>query len=193
MEKAQDDRRVRKTKAALRKGFAELLGKKAAKDISVRELCDLVDLHRGTFYLHYRDIFDLQEQIENEMMNEFQRLLAQYVPTKIFEGPEMRLRVILKYIADNAEMCRALLGGNGDIAFFNKLLDLAREQCLSDWNTLSPSHDQTSYEYFSHYVISGCVGVIRHWLETDMELPLEQVAYLVQEMAVRGLVAEVKF
>ena len=46
MNEKQDDRRVRKTKKALREGFAVLLAQKNIKDISVRELTDLADLHR---------------------------------------------------------------------------------------------------------------------------------------------------
>lgn len=29
------------------------------QDITVRELTELADLNRGTFYLHYKDVFDL--------------------------------------------------------------------------------------------------------------------------------------
>ena len=49
MNNGADDRRVRKTKKALRQGLVSLLEKKKLKDITVRELTDTVDLHRGTF------------------------------------------------------------------------------------------------------------------------------------------------
>ena len=58
------DRRVRKTKKQLRQGLTQLLQTKNINEISVRELSDLVDINRGTFYLHYRDIYDLLDQIE---------------------------------------------------------------------------------------------------------------------------------
>ena len=62
MNNGADDRRVRKTKKALRQGLVSLLEKKKLKDITVRELTDTVDLHRGTFYVHYRDIYELRER-----------------------------------------------------------------------------------------------------------------------------------
>jgi AcrR family transcriptional regulator len=44
---------------------------KSIQDITVRELSDLVDINRATFYLHYKNVFDMVEQIENEMIENF--------------------------------------------------------------------------------------------------------------------------
>ena len=66
MENTKIDRRVRKTKALLLKGLTQLMEEKDVNHISVRELTDLVDLNRGTFYLHYRDIFDMVNQVRAE-------------------------------------------------------------------------------------------------------------------------------
>ena len=64
------DRRVRKTKAQLRAGLARLMQKKSIKEITVKELVDEVDINRSTFYLHYSDIYQMLESVENELMDE---------------------------------------------------------------------------------------------------------------------------
>ena len=62
------DRRVRKTKMQLRQGLARLMQKKSIKEITVKELVDEVDINRSTFYLHYTDIYQMLEKIEEEAM-----------------------------------------------------------------------------------------------------------------------------
>ena len=69
--KEKEDRRVRKTKRLLREGLAKLMLEKPVKNITVREISELVDINRGTFYLHYKDIYDMVEQIQNEIFEEF--------------------------------------------------------------------------------------------------------------------------
>ena len=53
---SRQERRVRRTRAMILAGFIQLMQQKPVKDISVRELADLVDINRSTFYLHYTDI-----------------------------------------------------------------------------------------------------------------------------------------
>ena len=74
------DRRIRKTQTALKDGLIELMLEKNINDISVKELTDKVDLNRGTFYLHYKDIFDLLENIEEELLDEFNKILFSHHP-----------------------------------------------------------------------------------------------------------------
>ena len=55
------DRRVRKTRAILKQSLITLMKEKSIKHITVKELCEQSDINRGTFYLHYSDVFDLFE------------------------------------------------------------------------------------------------------------------------------------
>ncbi len=52
MAENKTDRRVRRTKRLLLESLTSLMKEKPIKDISVKELTDLADINRGTFYLH---------------------------------------------------------------------------------------------------------------------------------------------
>lgn len=65
------NRNVQRTQALLKDGLTELMQTKPVQNITVRELTDYVNLNRGTFYLHYRDIQDLLEHLENDILDEF--------------------------------------------------------------------------------------------------------------------------
>ena len=75
MDKKKTDRRVRRTKTRLTEGLLHLLMQKDIKDISVRELAEYADINRCTFYLHYKDIYDMIEKIEEELFQEFNEIL----------------------------------------------------------------------------------------------------------------------
>ena len=65
------DRRVRRTRKQLRECLVTLLKQKKVQDITVRELTELADLNRGTFYLHYKDVFDLLEKNRKRAFRRF--------------------------------------------------------------------------------------------------------------------------
>ena len=67
----KQERRYRRTETLILNGLTTLLQQKSIKEITVRELADLVDINRSTFYLHYTDIYDLLEQTEQRLLKQF--------------------------------------------------------------------------------------------------------------------------
>ncbi|MDE7230040.1 MAG: TetR/AcrR family transcriptional regulator [Oscillospiraceae bacterium] len=63
------DLRVKKTKSAIINSFLQLRSKKPLERITVKELSDLAEINKATFYLHYKDIYDLSESLENELLD----------------------------------------------------------------------------------------------------------------------------
>lgn len=64
------DLRVVKTKRSIKAAFLELRRKKPIEKITVKELADLAMINKGTFYLHYQDIYNLSDEIENEFIDD---------------------------------------------------------------------------------------------------------------------------
>jgi len=63
------DRRIARTRKALNETLAELLLSKDLDHISIRELTEKADVSRSTFYMHYTDIYDLYDHLENDFFS----------------------------------------------------------------------------------------------------------------------------
>lgn len=181
------DRRVRKTKKQLRQGLTELLEEKSAKDITVRELSDLVDINRGTFYLHYKDIFDMIEQIEMEMFEDFHNVLTKHPMESLNGKPLPMLIDVFRFVADNADMCKALIGEYGDMAFINRLKGLVQDRCLNDWMAMFNTGKSQNFEHFYSFIVSGCIGLLQNWLESGLKESPEYMASLAEQMIMTGI------
>ena len=72
------DRRVRKTKSQLKTGLAQLMREKSIREITVKELVDAVDINRSTFYLHYTDIYQMLQKIEEDAMQNITEVMKKY-------------------------------------------------------------------------------------------------------------------
>lgn len=155
------DRRVRKTRTLLLNGLVQLMKEKDIKDISVKELSDLVDINRGTFYLHYNDIYDMVEKIEEELFVEFNNILDRDIPKGIQpDFPNSILADIFTFLERHRELAQVMLGPHGDLAFVNHLKNLVKERLQQ---LLDPCLSET-YEYYYAFITSGCIGVIQIWL-----------------------------
>lgn len=72
------DRRIRKTEKALQNAFIQMIMEQDLKQISVLELCARADINKSTFYLHYKDIYDLASRIKSQLLNEAYDIIAEY-------------------------------------------------------------------------------------------------------------------
>ena len=62
------DLRQKKTQRAITQAFYALRKQKKLEAITVTELCAQAEISKATFYLHYRDIFDLSDRLQNEVI-----------------------------------------------------------------------------------------------------------------------------
>lgn len=93
------DIRIEKTKTAIRNAFLSLRKTKPTEKISVRELCALARVNKSTFYSHYRDIYDLAEAIETELIREMLGTIPPDVDYSV-DHPEVFTREILNACID---------------------------------------------------------------------------------------------
>ena len=62
------DRRIQRTRNSLFSAFIELRAVKPVEKITVKELTEKANISKQTFYLHFQDIYDLSEYLENDAL-----------------------------------------------------------------------------------------------------------------------------
>ena len=62
------DLRIEKTERGIKNAFIELRSRKPLEKITVKELCESARINKSTFYAHYKDIYDLSDAMEEEVV-----------------------------------------------------------------------------------------------------------------------------
>ena len=175
---SRQERRVRRTRTMTLNGFIQLMQQKPVKDISVRELADLVDINRSTFYLHYTDIYDLLEQTENNLMEQFLSIIDTNQTEHTLQDFEKKLERFFTVLSENQPLCRALMSPNGDIAFVRRLEKLIAENGIKKLRRLSNEKDLDAQdlEYVTSFFLSGCIGMVDLWLQNNCKQSAQHMA-----------------
>lgn len=170
------DRRIRKTQKQLRAGLAKLMKQKCIMEITVKELVDEVDINRSTFYLHYTDIYDMLVRIEGELMDEIIAVIESHPNVVIGKDEYSYIEDIFKILEENKDICVALLGEYGDLAFVHRMEKLIAEHSIRFFQSQHPEMaEELSFAYA--FCLSGCVGLLKDWLNGEMlKTPQEMAA-----------------
>lgn len=189
------DRRSRKTRNALTAALMELLETKSIKNISVTELTKRADVNRATFYVHYRDVFDMLDQVKSEICEVFEELMETHGAEISCGNYRPLIKDVFTYFEDNERLLTTLLGPHSDGTFFEAISAVLRTKCLEAIR--SHSHEQGErgseapfpdapepetmylYNYQFDFIANGIVGVLRDWLAEGRRESIERMTDIV--------------
>jgi len=177
------DRRKKYTRKVLKESLVALLANgKPISAITVKEICEMADINRSTFYMHYSDPYDLLDKIEAEIIEDMNTYLSSYRFTIEEESLKMTQK-LLEYITNNKFLFQTLLTKNRDPAFEQRLMDIAQRFMMSTVHHLK----EVNSRYLSTFVVSGAIHVIKDWMKNEMDLSPKEMAIMINHFANYGM------
>lgn len=107
MLKNPQDRRAKRTASQIKETMFSFMENTAIHKISVSDICKTCQINRATFYDHYRDVFDLVQDMENDMLMAMQELMETVSPEGI--APENVSRLFFGFLAEHKRKMLLLL------------------------------------------------------------------------------------
>ncbi|WP_080832239.1 TetR/AcrR family transcriptional regulator [Cohnella massiliensis] len=197
-EKAADRRTVR-TKKLLRQALIELMREKGMDHITVSDLTARAEINRGTFYLHYRDVYDLVEQFQQEIIDGLKEIAAHMNIQDIAgyadkDEPYPGLVSIFEYWERHADFAGVMLGPKGDLSFIGRVKELMRERIYGkvlETLRLFGQDDRVPIplDFVIAYTTSANFGFIQHWIETGRKQSPAEMARMMTRLISQGPLA----
>lgn len=152
----KSDARVRYTQHAIKRAFLSLLKEKPVNKITVKEVCELAELNRATFYAHYSDCFALMESIEQELLDAFAESL------RLIDGFDVSALIAAIYgmIERHEESCRVLIFGGARPSVLGKMIDLARETSIATRKQQLRRATDAELEMLYAHLSNGLMNVV---------------------------------
>ena len=188
-----EDRRVRKSKAAIKKAFIQLLEDSQIERITIRQISDKADINRGTFYLNYDDKYALLEEMEDEQIADLKKLvdirkvnLAQKTAEEFIEifSNEVIKKVMI-HISENIEFYHAIL----NLDRTSKIEERFTDMILSNINYLI-GENNTVYgvpdDYYLRYVSGALMSMVKYWVHDENRVSIEELVQYIVTISTRG-------
>lgn len=189
MRPVTEDRRTRKTRAALENAFAELIQKKDIKKITIKDITDMADTNRSTFYTHYEDIYDLLRVLEDRLINGISALSAEAIISGQGEIPAphtTNITNILQYVLDNKALFKSIVRSSQGQEFISRVTDIIGEKLMTLMALIGEAPDNGMIACF---FTNGAVAAIRQWLENDeySDISAEQMCLFIENIIKTGI------
>jgi len=200
--KTKMDRRVLRTRKALRSALLELIKEKGYDSIAVEEITQRANLGRATFYLHYKDKEDLLVDEFNEIVNERARTISaipfsDWLPAleNSDHTTENKLATPLlmafQHVANHADLYKVLLKNEKSDRTLERIRKII-SQAITEFIQKKLEDDpipilfEVPIDLLAAYFSGGLLSCVDWWFEQDLSYTPEEMTRMFQRLFFPG-------
>lgn len=189
----KQDPRIVRTRSLLRDALVELIHERGYEKIKVQDITERAMLNRATFYLHYRDKFDLLCQSSEDILNGLIDCLHSSLQEKeeidfLSDQPHRTFIQMFEHISSNSQLFKVFLTEKNMPHFTSRMMEVIVDFISEGMNRMQPDDKKLTVprEIAVSYISSAFLGVISWWLEKDMPYTPKYMAKLLMQLGMNG-------
>lgn len=175
------DKRVIRTKKAIKAALFKLLETKDLSVVTITELTQKANVNRRTFYTHYRNITDILNEIEEDLVESLTRLLQQFDASNYKESTYKLFMGLNELITVEFDFYFHLVRVDMRGTLMSRLKNVIK--CTTDRVLEQFCTKQTGdVEIISSFIVGGFFNTYLEWHNRMSEIPIEHAAELASSM-----------
>lgn len=180
------DRRVVKTKRAIKEAFAKLLTQKDINDITISDIAAEANINRKTFYNYYGGIYEVVGEIEDDIVRLIDKEVTGIGFQNSLQSPYLIFEKLTKVINTDTDFFGYLLGMNANVSLESKIADLLKSK-FKMFVLQDVEISELRLNLMTEFIISGMVAVYRRWFNSDRREPIETISEEMKLLAFEGI------
>ena len=180
--KGENNRSVRNTKKRLYESLMKLVGKKPLNQVTVKEITEDADVNRSTFYFHYQDVSSMVVEMEDKFLQDFSVAL-----TALEQKSHDFIAILVRCLENHRDLCKLLLGSNGDMAFVEKMKAIVAEKCSKIWKDAVPELTDVEASAMDTFLIGGVMSTLQTWILSERRVPAKDITDILNRLIFDGI------
>ena len=181
------DRRVVKTKRAIRNAFATLLAEKDINEITVKDVSDVADINRKTLYNYYKGIHELLDEIENEIISVFEKVVREIDFSRSFENPYRIFETLNEVINSDMDFYSRFMKIDANSHLVRKIVSSLKTRVSETIAEQLPDAAESRVGLVSDFITSGMISAYQGWFNSENRPPLQEFSRDVGTIVFYGL------
>ena len=182
------DKRIVKTKNAIRTAFKELVQQKDMADITISELTEKADVTRSTFYMYYDSIGAVRNDIEDVILSHIEKIMNEANLVQSMLNPYPLLYAITNEINKYDEYNRYILSSNNSGELLDKLKKMIIDAFVNTMQKNTQIHvNVAKAKYVAAFCTAGICETFKMWFNHQSSLTLEELCTHISQMVTKAL------
>ena len=183
----KEDRRVKRTKTAIKHSLLNLLSQKSIDKVTIKELSDMANCDRKTIYNYYDSVYEILDDIELELVAKVEESIEQIDAYKHIEDkqPIEMFEELAKIIIANSDLMTYMVRLGKKSRLNDKIITLIKGKIV---NLLKANLlGELDYEELATFITAGYISVFEEWLLNNKSEDLVQITKRLGVVMISGL------
>lgn len=181
------DRRVFRTKRAIRNAFVNLLAEKDFGAITIKEIADLADVNRKTIYNYYKGVYDILEEVENDLLETLSRVFKDVNYEQVLANPLIIFEKLTEALSSDLDFFGHLMRIQSPSHATEKIGKMLQRKMYDTVMQASLNKDPVYVGTIVEFISSGMVAAYRVWFNSGRTQPIEDVSRQIGNMVLYGV------
>lgn len=186
MEERKVDRRILKTKKAIHNAYAELLKIKKSEDITIKDIADVADISRKTFYYYYNGVWEIEEEIENQLIEHLEKEIENLDFKTMIQSPYIIFERLTNLINTDLDFYGNLLSNEANSSLIRKISIILQNE-MEKLLKSSTDLEEQKISLISKYCIAGMVIIFQEWFNSDRKISQKDISQDLSKVIFGGL------
>jgi AcrR family transcriptional regulator len=185
------DRRVRRSRRALREAFVALVLEQGYNSVTIEALTERADTSRATFYAHFHDMEDLLRAVVGDLVADLATEAESAVTTGRQEPIAQGSGVVTfcRHVDANRDLYRVALSGAGNgqgRATLTAAVTAVAERVFGRIVDDMGASPRREVSLVARSWAGACITLIDHWLQVDHDLSADEFSSLIAPLLLEG-------
>ena len=156
------------------------------KNLNVTEIVKLAGINRGTFYLHFNNVKDVDKHIENELAKNFKKLELEFREIQVDQTPEIILDKLNEILNEDLDFYRLIINAGSS----NLMERIKKSILISISNNFKVMRYVMNYERFKvviQYIAGGVIDAYTDWFNGNIDCTMQELSQFLTDLIKFGL------
>lgn len=166
--------------------YLKLLVEKG-KGFTVTDLVKLAQINRGTFYLHYSSLAEVEQTIAEDLANKFKGLERDFRQIEIDKSPEIIVNKLNEILSKDLEFYRLIIKAKDTYYFIEKIKNYIVKSISNNFMIMRYVMNYENFKIIVQYIVCGVLDTYIDWFKGNINCSLDELGFILCKMIKGGL------
>lgn len=175
-----------RSKKKIASAYLKLLNKH--EKFTITDIVDLAEINRGTFYLHFKNLTDVDRYIEEGLAENFKVLEEDFRQSDLSKTPEIILNKLNVVLLKDLEFYKLIVHSSETIHLMKKIENSIMKSISNNFKIMKYVNNYERFKIIVEYIVGGTITSYSEWIKGNIDCDIYTLSANIADLIKKGLV-----